>query len=142
MSLLNLIMKISKCWLLCCSLVFIGLTWILPANAGVLSNENMTISVGNEKSWTGRNGTGNLSYYGCDRACDCIYLTGGKITCRNGVCKTVWQYENSSYVLSSPIAQVSAYGNTPSTLTVASDSKTVMTAQLYPKPFDNLESSP
>ena len=134
-------MKISQCWLLCCSLVLISLMWILPVNAGVLGNENMTISVGNEKSWTGRNGTGNLSYYGCDRTCDCIYLTGGKITCRNGVCKTIWQYKNSSYVLSSPISQVSAYGVTPSTLTISSDSKNLITAQLYPKPFDNLKSS-
>ena len=113
----------------------------MPANAGVFHNEKITVSVGNEQSWTGRNGTGNLSYYGCDRTCDCIYLTGGKITCRNGVCQTVWQHENYSYVLSSPITQVKAYGTTPSTLTVSDDSKTLMNTQLYPKPFDNLKSS-
>ena len=131
----------NKICLFCCSLIFFCLLGIAPVDAGVLSNQDLTISVGNEQSWTGRNGTGNLSYYGCDRACDCIYLTGGKITCRNGVCETVWQNQNFTYVLSSPITQVGAYGKTPSTLTISADSQVVTTAELYPKPFDNLQSA-
>jgi len=134
--------NLTKSLILCCSVIFSCLLWIAPVNAGVLSNEKITVSVGNEQSWTGRNGTGNLSYYGCDRNCKCIYLTGGKITCRNGVCKTIWQNKNSTYILSSPITQVNSYGQTPSTLTISSDSTVVITAQLYPKPFDNLNSSP
>lgn len=130
----------NKSWIFYFGIVFLlCLIWISPVNAGVLNSEKITVSVGNEQSWTGRNGTGNLSYYGCDRSCDCIYLTGGKITCRNGVCQTVWQNKNYTYVLASPITQVSTYGRTPSTLTISSDSQVVMTETLYPKPFDNLD---
>ncbi|MDJ0590540.1 MAG: hypothetical protein QNJ72_11170 [Pleurocapsa sp. MO_226.B13] len=130
----------KKSWIFSFWVVFFCLIWIVaPASAGVLSNEQFTVSVGNEQSWTGRNGTGNLSYYGCDQECNCIYLTGGKITCRNGVCTTTWQNQNYTYVLSSPITQVSAYGQTPSSLTISSDSEIVMTAELYPKPFDNID---
>ena len=69
--------------------------------------KELTVLIGNQQSWTGRNGTGNLSYYGCDRAVadeanrdrNCIYLTGGKITCGDGVCRTIWQDRNYAYVL-------------------------------------------
>ena len=128
--------------LIFCFTVLVFVLLMSPVNAGVLNNESITVSVGNEQSWTGRNGTGNLSYYGCDRNCDCIYLTGGKITCRKGVCKTVWQHKNSTYVLSSPITQVNVYSQTPSTLTISDNSGVLTTAQLYPKPFDNLQPSP
>jgi len=131
----------NKSLIFCCCVVLFCLLWITPTNAGVLKNENITVSVGNEQSWTGRNGTGNLSYYGCDRNCNCIYLTGGKITCRDGVCQTVWQNDNARYILSSPITQVNTYGKTPSTLTISADYQVVTTAQLYPLPFDNLKSS-
>ncbi|MBE9047416.1 hypothetical protein IQ255_23955 [Pleurocapsales cyanobacterium LEGE 10410] len=110
------------------------------AKAGVLTGEELTISIGNQQSWTGRNGTGNLSYYGCDRLNSCIYLTGGKITCRDGICRTVWQHQNYSYVLSSPITEAGISSPPPSTLTIYSDSQVVLEEELYPKPFDNLKS--
>ena len=130
----------NKVWLFCLCTIFLFLTWTVPVQARVLSNENMTVSIGNEKSWTGRNGTGNLSYYGCDSNCDCIYLTGGTISCRDGVCQTVWKDNNSTYALSSPITQVNTYSQIPSTLTISSD-RANMSVELYPKPFDNLKSS-
>ena len=117
----------------------------LTANAEVLTNEKLTVSIGNQQSWTGRNGTGNLSYYGCDRSGDCIYLTGGKITCGDGFCRTTWQDRDRTYVLSSPITESlraieSNVSNQPaSTLTIYSDSQALFEEELYPKPFDNVE---
>ena len=117
----------------------------LAANAEVLSNGKLTVSIGNQQSWTGRNGTGNLSYYGCDRG-DCIYLTGGEITCRDGVCRTTWQNQDDSYILSSPITEslpiteANSSARVNSTLTIYSNSQVILEEQLYPKPFDNLKS--
>ena len=112
----------------------------LTASAEVLTNGKLTVSIGNQQSWTGRNGTGNLSYYGCDRD-ECIYLTGGKITCGDGVCRTTWQNKDYSYVLSSPITKsLPITEKQPdSTLTIYSNSQVVLEEQLYPKPFDNVE---
>ena len=116
----------------------------LSARAEVLTNGEFTVSIGNQQSWTGRNGTGNLSYYGCDRSSNCLYLTGGKITCQDGVCRTTWQYRDNSYILSSPITESlpiteADRSNQPlTTLTVYSDSQVVFEEQLYPKPFDNV----
>lgn len=129
---------IRKSWILSISILFICLIWSTPVYSEVLSNETWTISIGNEQSWTGRNGTGNLSYYGCDRNCDCIYLTGGKITCHNGVCRIFWQNKNYSYVLSSPITEATVRSQTPSTLTISSDSQVVQEEELYAQPFDNI----
>ncbi len=130
----------SKSLIFCFSILGLGLNWILPVNAEVLGNDDMkiTVSVSNQQSWTGRNGTGNLGYYGC-RDCNCIHLTGGKITCRDGVCETVWQNNNATYILSSPITTENDYGKTDSTLTVYVDSKIVTIAPLYPLPFENLK---
>jgi hypothetical protein len=110
----------------------------LTASAEVLTNGELTVSIGNQQSWTGRNGTGNLSYYGCDRSSNCLYLTGGKITCRDEVCRTSWQHRDDSYVLSSPITKADRGKQPPSTLTIYSDSQVVFEQQLYPKPFDNV----
>lgn len=118
------------------------------ANAEVLTNkadEELTVLIGNQQSWTGRNGTGNLSYYGCDRAVadeanrgsNCIYLTGGKITCGDGVCRTIWQDRNYAYVLSSPIVETSVSDRITSTLTIYSGDRVILQQELYPKPFDN-----
>ena len=127
-------------WILGCCLLFILFFWAIPAHAGVLSNDELTISVGNQQSWTGRNGTGNLSYYGCDKQCQCIYLTGGKISCRDGVCQTIWRNKNFSYTLSSPIARPSDYGQTANTLIISTDSQIISQNELYPKTFDNVDS--
>ena len=117
----------------------------LSASAEVLTNDKLTVSIGNKQSWTGRNGTGNLSYYGCEGD-ECIYLTGGKITCGDGVCRTTWHNQERSYILSSPITEslpiteAGIYNKPPSILTIYSDSQVVLEEQLYPKPFDNLDS--
>lgn len=140
-------------FVLCFNSLLICLGWSTWVNAQVLSNEKITVSIGNKQSWTGRNGTGNLSYYGCDdpssgnlvkqqkpalRQDNCVYLTGGKITCRDGVCRTTWQNQKYYYVLSSPITdQINA--QLPSTLTIYLDSKVVLEEELYLKPFDNIE---
>ncbi len=133
------------------NILLICLGWSTSVNAQVLSSEKVTVSVGNRQSWTGRNGTGNLSYYGCDRTFEnnlgegkkqvdeqdkCIYLTGGKVTCRDGICQTVWQHKKYSYVVSSPITE--ATGQFPSTLTIYLDSKIILEDELYPQPFDNI----
>ena len=138
-----------KNWIWCFSVLLICFNKS-TAIAEVLTNKankELTVSIGNQQSWTGRNGTGNLSYYGCDRAIggdkangdECIYLTGGKITCRDGVCRTIWQNKNYSYVLSSPITEATLGSQITSTLTIYSDSKIVLEEELYPKPFDNIE---
>ena len=69
-----------------------------------LSNGEWTITVGNAKSWSGVNGTGNLSYRGCDANGKCINLTGGKITCRDGICTTGWANGDYFYILETPIS--------------------------------------
>lgn len=115
--------------------------------AEILTGEKFTVSVGDRQSWTGRNGTGNLSYYRCDRAArggeanrdNCIYLTGGKVTCSDET-RTIRQNQNYSYVLSSPITQATVSIQTTSTLTIYSDSQVILEEGLRPKPFDNLES--
>ena len=131
---------LKKSCIFCLSVLFICFSWSMPVNATVLSNKKLTISVGNEQSWTGRNGSGNLSYYGCDRQCSCIYLTGGKITCRDAICQTGWQNKNFTYVLSSPITTSDNSSQTPSTLKILSNSKIISQSELYPKAFDNLDS--
>jgi hypothetical protein len=146
-------MPMLKSFIFCCNILLICLGYSNKVNAQVLRGENITVSVGDEASWTGRNGTGNLSYYGCDRSsnhnssqsdrqaknqANCIYLTGGKITCREGICNTQWQNKNYSYVLSSPITEANIDGKIPSTLTIYSDSKLILEEKLYPLPFDNI----
>jgi len=59
--------------------------------------------VGNRESWDGVNGTGNLTYYGCDSSGNCLHLTGGKQNCRDGVCRTGWVNGSYRYILSTPI---------------------------------------
>ncbi|MBD2578239.1 hypothetical protein [Oscillatoria sp. FACHB-1406] len=65
----------------------------------ILSNGKWRLEIGNMKSWDGTNGTGSVSYRGCDNKNNCIDLTGGKVTCREGVCRTIWQNGEYSYVV-------------------------------------------
>lgn len=74
-----------------------------PSNSQTISNGEWTITVGNTDSWSGVNGTGNLSYRGCDSKGKCINLTGGQVTCRNGVCITGWRNGDYSYSLEQPM---------------------------------------
>ena len=83
----------------------------------VLSNGKWTIKVGNRNSWSGVNGTGDLSYQGCNSKQECLDLTGGQVTCRNGTCATVWRNGNYTYTLTSEMTENSS--SSPSTLIVA-----------------------
>jgi hypothetical protein len=74
-------------------------------DAIVLSNGEWTIAVGNIHSWSGANGTGNLSYYGCDSEQNCISLTGGTVTCRDGKCFMSWRNGEYFYTLEQFISE-------------------------------------
>lgn len=76
----------------------------------VLRNNEWTITVSGRNSWSGVNGTGNLTYQGCNSKQECIDLTGGTIVCRSGICSTSWTNGAYSYNLLSPITD----GTTPS----------------------------
>jgi hypothetical protein len=71
--------------------------------AYTLSNKDWTITIGNTNSWSGVNGTGNLTYRGCDAQNRCLNLTGGRVTCRNGICQIGWRNRDYSYVLEEPM---------------------------------------
>lgn len=72
-------------------------------NSQTLSNGEWTITISNRESWSGVNGTGNLSYRGCDSQGNCIDLTGGKVTCRDGLCTIGWRNGDYLYVIEQPI---------------------------------------
>ncbi|MFM6026656.1 MAG: hypothetical protein ACKPER_27685, partial [Dolichospermum sp.] len=50
-------------------------------------------------------------------------LTGGKIVCRHGLCRTVWKGGNYTYILEQPMTE---NGNADSTLTVRKDRTEVL----------------
>lgn len=87
----------------------------------VLRNRNWTITVGNRNSWSGVNGTGNLTYRGCNTRGECLSLTGGTLTCRDGVCLTTWRNGAFSYTLNTPIHDGSI--SATSSLTVRRNNK-------------------
>lgn len=68
-----------------------------------ISNDEWRITIGNLQSWSGVNNTGNLSYSACDSKNSCLQLTGGKMTCRDGICAVGWQNGDYFYSLQSPI---------------------------------------
>lgn len=72
-------------------------------NSKTISNGEWTIVIGNLNSWSGVNGTGNLSYYGCDTKGNCIKLNEGRVTCRDGICTTSWRNGAYSYALQAPM---------------------------------------
>lgn len=75
------------------------------SNSSTFTNGQWTITIGNRNSWTGVNNTGNLTYKGCDAQGNCIDLTGGKVSCRNGECVTGWVNGDYRYILSQPITE-------------------------------------
>lgn len=85
---------------------------MLGENWQVLSNGTWTVTVGQAETWDGRNNTGNLTYYGCNDQNDCLALTEGKITCRDGVCHIGWQQDDYFYILSTPIVEDGGAGTT------------------------------
>ncbi|MBD2742328.1 hypothetical protein [Coleofasciculus sp. FACHB-1120] len=102
-----------------------------PTDSQTLSNGEWTITVGNAKSWSGVNGTGNLSYRGCDANGKCINLTGGKTTCRNGSCTTGWANGDYFYILETPISNPDQPEGSDSstTLTVKKGAEVILTAK-------------
>ncbi len=95
-----------------------------------LSNGEWTITIGNHQSWSGVNGTGNLSYRGCDSQDKCIELTGGKVTCRDGTCTTGWRSGDYTYVMKQSITGEEREPNPASTiLEVRNNYKPILTAK-------------
>ena len=94
----------------------------------IISNGKWTITTGQHESWDGVNGTGNLSYYGCDIQDNCIALTGGKVTCRDGICSTVWINGNYTYILQEPITKE---GDSYSSLIVRENDNIILEENLF-----------
>jgi hypothetical protein len=83
-----------------------------------ISNGEWTITIGNGQSWNGVNGTGNLTYNGCDAKGKCIKLEGGKVSCRDGKCVTGWSNGEYSYIIEQPITDPDSPSSGATTLTV------------------------
>jgi hypothetical protein len=67
------------------------------------TNGEWTITIGNLKSWSGVNGTGNLNYRGCDSRGKCLNLSNGKLTSRNGMNTMGWRNGEYFYTVEMPI---------------------------------------
>ena len=93
-----------------------------------ISNGEWTIKLSNYDSWNGINNTGNIKYYGCDSKGNCLELTGGKVSCRNGKCVTGWTNGTYAYAIESAITED---GNNPqgSTLIVRKGNKVILRAE-------------
>lgn len=91
----------------------------------VYKNANWTITVGNEQSWSGVNGTGDLTYRGCDTRNRCLSLRGGTVTCRDGICTMAWRNGDYAYLLRSPMQEEPA-NNSQMTLIVRQGAKTIL----------------
>ncbi len=76
-----------------------------PTDSTTYRNANWTVTVSNSDSWSGINGTGDFRYRGCDANGNCLELTGGTATCRDGKCVTGWRNGNFSYALISQITE-------------------------------------
>ncbi|WP_255427046.1 hypothetical protein [Sphaerospermopsis sp. LEGE 00249] len=90
-----------------------------------ISNGEWKITIGNADSWTGVNNTGNLTYKGCDTKGNCLELTGGKVSCRDGKCVTGWRNGDYVYILEQPITED---GNADSTLIVRKGDQEILKA--------------
>ncbi|MEL6461502.1 MAG: hypothetical protein AAFQ91_25255 [Cyanobacteria bacterium J06621_15] len=99
-----------------------------PGDTQTISNGEWTIKLSNYDSWNGVNNTGNVKYYGCDSKGNCLELTGGKVSCRNGKCVTGWKNGSYSYVIEDMITEDS---NNPkgSTLIVRKGNKVILRAE-------------
>ncbi|MEA5524862.1 hypothetical protein [Nodularia spumigena] len=95
------------------------------SNSSTYSNGKWTITIGNRNSWSGVNNTGNLTYKGCDAQGNCINLTGGKVSCRDGRCVTGWVNGDYRYILSQSITED---GNGSPTLIVKQGDKEILNA--------------
>ncbi len=98
----------------------------LTKDSQTFSNSEWKITIGNSNSWKGVNGTGNLTYSGCDAKGKCINLTGGKITCRDGKCLTGWRNKDYVYVLEQPITEDGKNSDSAATLTVRQGANVIL----------------
>jgi hypothetical protein len=71
----------------------------------VLRNPNWKITIRGMQAWNGVNNTGDLSYEGCDRDGQCLNLTGGKMSCRDGICGMSWSNGDYVYNLTAPMTE-------------------------------------
>lgn len=94
-------------------------------NTQTISNGEWTITTGNHESWTGVNNTGNITYKGCDAKGQCLELTGGKVSCRDGKCVTAWTNGDYAYILEQPITED---GNASPTLIVRKSANEILKA--------------
>jgi hypothetical protein len=98
-------------------------------NSQTLRSRDWTITIGNRDSWSGVNGTGNLSYHSCNSDNKCLDLSGGKVTCRDGKCTTVWKNGDYSYIVEQPIVEEPANSEdaaSSTTLTVSKEGNVLM----------------
>lgn len=93
-----------------------------------ITNGKWTITVGNFNSWNGVNGTGNLTYRGCDARGQCINLSQGQMTCRDGVCTTAWRNGDYTYVLTEPMRSPDNPTGTAPTLIVRQGDTVILKA--------------
>ncbi len=99
-------------------------------NSQTLSNGEWKIVIGNRNSWSGVNGTGNLSYRGCNTKGQCLELTGGKVTCRQGICTTGWKNGNYTYIVKQPITEDGQQSSSSlTTLEVRKNGKVILAAK-------------
>ncbi|MDJ0675737.1 MAG: hypothetical protein QNJ36_10215 [Calothrix sp. MO_167.B42] len=94
-----------------------------------ISNGEWTITIGNGKSWSGVNGTGNLSYRGCNSKGECLELTGGKVICRQGICTTGWTNGEYTYIVKQPITEDDKQSDLSTTLEVRKNGKIILSAK-------------
>ena len=93
-----------------------------------LSNGEWTITIGNGQSWNGVNGTGNLTYNGCDAKGKCIKLEGGTVSCREGKCVMGWRNGDYSYIIEQPISDPDSPSPGETTLIVRKGDTIVLNA--------------
>lgn len=95
-----------------------------------LTNGKWIVTIGDRNSWNGVNGTGNLTYYGCNSGGKCIKLRGGKVNCSQGECTITWRNGNQDYTVKGKITP----GNreafmSPSTLIIRQSNQVIARAE-------------
>ncbi len=96
------------------------------SNSQTISNGEWTITIGNRDSWSGVNGTGNLTYSGCDNKGNCVKINGGQVVCRDGICTTGWSNKGYDYIIKQAISADDSDSST--TLTVRKGATIILNA--------------
>ncbi|NCG24159.1 MAG: hypothetical protein GWP47_08535 [Actinobacteria bacterium] len=105
---------------------------VLGDSWDVVANDDWLIVVGQQERWDGVNGTGDLTYYGCDQdarfsglPAGCLALDGGTVTCRDGECVKGWRNGDFTYSLYSPMTGPDSI-DTASTLRVRDNTGVIL----------------